>query len=61
MSKGTTKDSSKNERNTFNGRVGVPGDIARMVACVCSDDASYCTGHTYFVDGGWLLVKPSMD
>jgi NAD(P)-dependent dehydrogenase (short-subunit alcohol dehydrogenase family) len=43
------------------GRVGVPEDIDHMVAFLCSDDASYCTGQTYFVDGGWLIVNPSMD
>ena len=43
------------------GRVSVPKDIAHMVAFLCSDDASYCSDQTYFVDGGWLLVKPSID
>ena len=33
-------------------RVGDPEDIARMVAVLVSDVASYVTGRTIFVDGG---------
>jgi NAD(P)-dependent dehydrogenase (short-subunit alcohol dehydrogenase family) len=63
MTKETTKD--KEERSKIEekiipiGRVGVPEDIGHMVAFLCSDDASYCTSQTYFVDGGWLLANPS--
>ncbi len=34
------------------GRVGRPEDIASAVAFLCSDDASFITGHTLVVDGG---------
>ena len=30
-----------------------PMDIAAMVLFLASDDARMCTGHEYFVDGGW--------
>ena len=36
------------------GRLGAPEDIAAAVAWLSSDDASYVTGHTLVVDGGWL-------
>jgi NAD(P)-dependent dehydrogenase (short-subunit alcohol dehydrogenase family) len=36
------------------GRLGAPEDIAEAVAWLSSDDASYVTGHTLVVDGGWL-------
>ncbi len=33
-------------------RVGYPEDIATAVAFLCSDEASYITGQTLYVDGG---------
>jgi NAD(P)-dependent dehydrogenase (short-subunit alcohol dehydrogenase family) len=42
------------ERNTPLGRRGVPDDIASMVTFICSDAASFVTGQTIIVDGGWL-------
>ena len=39
-------------------RAGTPADIAAMVVFLCSDHASYCTGGTYLVDGGWMLNWP---
>jgi NAD(P)-dependent dehydrogenase (short-subunit alcohol dehydrogenase family) len=39
-------------------RAGMPSDIAAMAVFLCSDAASYCTGSTHFVDGGWMLTWP---
>ncbi len=39
-------------------RAGRPNDIANMVAFLCSEEGSYCTGSTFFVDGGWMLTWP---
>lgn len=36
------------------GRLGAPEDIAEAVTWLSSDAASYVTGHTLVVDGGWL-------
>jgi len=36
------------------GRFGEPEDVARAALFLASDDASYVTGHTLAVDGGYL-------
>ncbi len=36
------------------GRIGVPADIAGMVALLCSEHASWITGAAIDVDGGWV-------
>jgi NAD(P)-dependent dehydrogenase (short-subunit alcohol dehydrogenase family) len=36
------------------GRLAEPREIAAAVAFLCSDAASYITGHTLIADGGWL-------
>ena len=36
-------------------RTGVPDDIARAIAFLCSDDASFITGHALVVDGGLTI------
>ncbi len=39
-------------------RAGTPQDIGRMAVFLCSEQASYCNGGTYLVDGGWMLNWP---
>jgi len=36
------------------GRIGKPEDIGNMAVFLASDEADYCTGATFYVDGGWL-------
>jgi NAD(P)-dependent dehydrogenase (short-subunit alcohol dehydrogenase family) len=36
------------------GRAGEPREIGRVVAFLASDEASYVTGQSIFVDGGWV-------
>ena len=38
------------------GRVAEPADIAGPVAFLCTDEASYITGQTIVVDGGWTIA-----
>jgi 3-oxoacyl-[acyl-carrier protein] reductase len=35
-------------------RFASPEELANFFVFICSDKASYSTGSTYFVDGGWL-------
>ena len=35
-------------------RLGTPEEVAEAVVWLCSDAASFVTGHPLVVDGGWL-------
>ena len=37
-------------------RIGRPEEVSAMVVFLSSEEASYVTGATFFVDGGWLAV-----
>src|SRR3989344_5502182 len=35
-------------------RIGRPEEVSAMVVFLASEEASYCTGACFYVDGGWL-------
>jgi len=37
-------------------RLGIPGDVANMVVFLASDRASYVTGETFVIDGGFATL-----
>ncbi|MBM3738170.1 MAG: SDR family oxidoreductase [Acidobacteria bacterium] len=43
-------------KNAPIGRFASPAELAHFFVFLCSPLASYCTGSTYQVDGGWLNV-----
>jgi NAD(P)-dependent dehydrogenase (short-subunit alcohol dehydrogenase family) len=46
-------------RATIAKRLGDPAEVAAAVAFLASDDASFITGTSLVVDGGWSVVKDS--
>jgi 3alpha(or 20beta)-hydroxysteroid dehydrogenase len=43
-------------------RIGRPEEVAHVVLFLASDEASFCTGSEYMVDGGWLAghIEPGL-
>lgn len=52
----TAKTREAYNRNIPLNRYGTPDEIAAATAFLCSDDASYLTGHALPVDGGWVAT-----
>ncbi|CAN5775210.1 3-oxoacyl-[acyl-carrier-protein] reductase [soil metagenome] len=42
------------------GRYGVPGDVAKLAAFLCSDEASFIVGQTITIDGGTSALMSLM-
>lgn len=43
------------KRRVLLGRLGQPEEVARVIAFLCGDDASYVTGQVWRVDGGFKM------
>jgi NAD(P)-dependent dehydrogenase (short-subunit alcohol dehydrogenase family) len=53
-------DVERSAKATALGRLGTPEEVASVVAFLASEDASYVTGASIVVDGGWILHKESL-
>ncbi|MBW3634667.1 MAG: SDR family oxidoreductase, partial [Chloroflexi bacterium] len=56
----TPEQRERQRRSTALGRFGRPAEVAAVVAFLASEEASYITGATVLVDGGFLLRHEGM-
>ncbi|HBF82817.1 MAG TPA: short-chain dehydrogenase, partial [Streptomyces sp.] len=53
------EDRDKSVTETAAQRFGTPQEAAAAIAFLAADEASYITGSSLLVDGGWSVVKAS--
>jgi NAD(P)-dependent dehydrogenase (short-subunit alcohol dehydrogenase family) len=53
------EDRARSVAETAAGRFGTPEEVAAAIAFLASGEASYITGSSLLVDGGWSVVKSS--
>ena len=54
-------DTERLNNRTPMGRLGTPAEVGQAIAFLASDFASYITGETLFVDGGWMAYGGAGD
>lgn len=52
-------DRRRSIEQTVLGRFGTPSEVAAVAAFLASEDASFVTGSSIVVDGGWMIAKDS--
>ncbi|AWW41326.1 SDR family NAD(P)-dependent oxidoreductase [Streptomyces cadmiisoli] len=55
----TPEDRERSVAETAAARFGTPEEVAAAIAFLSADEASYITGTSLVVDGGWSVVKAS--